>query len=106
MNKNKVLGLLGLCARAGKAISGTDACIEAMKKQKVKLLLVAEDASEKTKKNMKFYAQKEEIPVCIYGQIEELSKAIGKQNRAVIGIGEPNFAKEMKKIVDGGEMIG
>lgn len=49
--------MLGISAKAGKIISGTDYCIEEMKKGTVKLVLVAEDASEKTKKNFTYYAR-------------------------------------------------
>lgn len=101
MNKTKVLGLLGLCARAGKIVSGTDACLEEMNKKKVKLVLVTLDASEKTKKNMQYYALKEEIPIGFYGTIEEVSKAIGKENRAILGIKDANIAKEIRKVIEG-----
>ena len=39
-------------------------------------------------------------------KIKELSKAIGKQNKAVIGITDVNFSNEMLKIINGGEVIG
>lgn len=35
--------------------------------------------------------------------IESLSKAIGKTNKAVIGIKEENLAKQIQKINNGGE---
>ena len=54
---NKVYGLLGISAKAGKLISGTDIILEQMAKKKVNLVIVAEDASEKTIKNMKYYNQ-------------------------------------------------
>ena len=39
------------------------------------------------------------------GEIETLSKAIGKTNKAIIGIEDKNLAKEIYKI-NGGELIG
>lgn len=50
MINNKLLGLLGICAKAGKIVSGADACLEEIKTNSVKLLIIAEDASDKTKK--------------------------------------------------------
>ena len=38
--------------------------------------------------------------------MEELSKAIGKQNKVVIGVKEKGFAQAIEKIINGGEMIG
>lgn len=103
---NKVYGLLGLAARARKVVSGTDACIQEIKKNGIKLLIVAEDASEKTKKNFQFYCKNSGIPIYIFGNIEELSKTIGKSNKAIIGIKEENFSKEIVRIINGGEIIG
>ena len=39
-------------------------------------------------------------------KIEILSKAIGKNNKAVIGIKDGNLSKEIYKIINGGEVIG
>ena len=38
--------------------------------------------------------------------IENLSKSIGKKNKVVVGIQEENLAKEIQKIINGGEVIG
>ena len=46
------------------------------------------------------------IPIIIDGNIEELSKAIGKENKATFAIKDINLAKEIKRIYDGGEVIG
>ena len=42
----------------------------------------------------------------INGQIEELSKSIGKSNKAVIGIKDLNLSNEIQKINNGGDVIG
>lgn len=106
INNSKVLGLLGLCAKSGNIVCGTDACLEDMKKNRVKLLIVAEDASDRTKRNFEFMCKNLNIPICILGDIENLSKAIGKKNKAVIGIKGESFAKEILKITNGGDVIG
>ena len=98
--------MLGISAKAGKIVSGTDYCIQELKKGKIQLILVAEDASEKTKKNFVFYTQEVKIPIVFFGTIDDNSKAIGKQNRAVIGIAEKNLANQIEKIINGGEIIG
>lgn len=103
---NKALGLIGISAKAGKIVYGTDSCIDAIKKQKVKLLIVSNDASEKTKKNFKYYTQKYNIKICFFETVENLSKSIGKKNKVVIGILDENLAEEIEKIINGGEIIG
>ncbi len=100
---NKVYGLLGISSKAGKVISGTDIILEKMERKKVKLVIIAEDASEKTIKNMKYYCNKENVELIIYGNILENSKAIGKHNRATIAIIDQNLANAIKKLIHGGE---
>ncbi len=100
---NKVNGMLGISAKAGKISSGTDLVLEEISKHKISLVIVAENASEKTIKNIKYYCNKENISIIIYGTIEENSKAIGKHNRAVIGVRDKNLAETIKKVISGGE---
>ena len=103
---NKVYGLLGISSKAGKIISGTDIILEHLAKNKVKLVIIAEDASEKTIKNMKYYCDRQNVEVIIYGNIEENSKSIGKHNRAIIGVLDNNLADAIKKLIHGGEQFG
>ena len=106
MNNHKIEGLLGLCMKAGGVCFGTEACMEQIQKRKVKLVLVAEDAAQRTKKNFEMACHKNEIPLYIYGTIEELSNAIGKPNKAIFGIRNQSFAMEIQKIINGGDIIG
>lgn len=106
MINNKILGLIGLAARARKVCFGADSVEDKIKRRQVKLLIVAEDASERTKDKFKKLAEKENVPVIIKGEIEILSKAIGKSNKAIIGIEDINLSNEIQKINNGGEVIG
>ena len=106
MINNKVYGLLGLATKAGKIIFGTESCLDMIYKKKVKLIIVAEDSSERTKDKFKKLSTGYKIPIIIAGNIEELSKAIGKSNKAILGIEEPNLSSEIQKINNGGEVIG
>ena len=105
-DSTKICGLIGIATKAGKIVAGTDACIEDMQKGKVKLVLVAEDASDRTKKNLEEEARKYQITMYTILSIEELSKAIGKVNKAVIGIRDIGFSKKIISNINGGQMIG
>ena len=105
-NKEKICGLLGLATRAGKIVFGTEACKSSIEKKKVQLVIVADDASDRTKTNFKAICNKAKISIWEGLTIESLSKTIGKQNKAVIGITDVNFSKEILKIINGGEVIG
>lgn len=103
---NKINGLLGITAKAGKILSGTDLVLEEMKKRHVELVIVAKDSSEKTIKNIKYYCDKENVEIIIYGTIVDNSRAIGKHNKAVIGIKDKNLADAIRKEIHGGGEFG
>ena len=106
MINKKILGLVGLAARARKVSFGADSVELQIKKRKVKLIIVAEDSSTRTKEKFIKLSEQFNIPIKIMGEIDELSKAIGKSNKAIIGIEDINLARKKKKINDGGEVIG
>ena len=107
MVNKKIGGLLGLARKAGKVVFGTESTIEAINKKQVTLILVAEDAADRTKRNMEKIAKERQIPIYVYGTIEELSNSIGQHNKAILGIKEVHFSKEIIKIMNnGGEVIG
>ncbi len=106
MNNKKILGLIGLAARARKICFGADSVELEIKKKRVYLVVIAEDASDRTKEKFSKLGKEYKIPIIIEGEIEILSQAIGKSNKAIIGIEEKNLAKEIQKIKNGGEGIG
>lgn len=106
MEANKIYGLLGLARRAGKISFGTESSIDTIQRKKAKLVIVAKDSSDRTKKNFKELCEKENVQIRIVGIIETLSKSIGQVNKAVLVIKDENFAKELIKRIDGGEIIG
>ena len=102
----KILGLMGLAARARKISFGADSVEEKINKKKIYIVIIAEDSSERTKEKFQKICEQNKIPIIIGGKIEEISKAIGKNNKAIIGIEDINLSREIKKINDGGEIIG
>lgn len=106
MINNKIYGLLGLTAKAGKLSFGTDSCLDMIAKKKIKLVIVAEDSSERTINNFKEKCEQNNIDFYIWGNKEDISKSIGKINKAVIGIKDKNLAGAVKKILSGGDVIG
>ena len=70
-----------------------DAVCEAIEKKKAKIVIVASDTSEKSKKNIKYVCTNHEVEVIELSTIEILSHVIGKKNRAIICITDKNFAR-------------
>ena len=105
MTKNsKTLNLIGLCRKAGKITFGTTMVEDSIKSHKAKLVIMAVDSSEKSKKNMNLICDNYNVPFYEYSTIEDISKYIGERNKSVIGITDINFAKELiKRLEEGGE---
>ena len=106
MINNKILGLIGFAAKARNIFFGSDSVEERTNKNKLKLLIVAEDASERTKDKFIKLSKERNVPIIVGGNIEMLSKAIGKNNKAIIGIENVNLSNEIQKINNGGGTIG
>lgn len=70
------------------------------------MVWIAKDASERTKLKFVQLCEQYGIPFLVEGEIEQLSQAIGKTNKAILGIEEENIAKQILKIYDGGDSIG
>ncbi|WFD11720.1 L7Ae/L30e/S12e/Gadd45 family ribosomal protein [Tepidibacter hydrothermalis] len=99
--KNKILSLLGIILRSGNLVSGDDTTLSDLKKGKIKLIIIANDASENTKKLFRDKSEYRDVPYIIDFTKEELGKSIGKSSRAVIGIKSEQFAKKIKEISRG-----
>lgn len=96
---DKIYGILGIATKAGKIISGFDSIQDGIKRKQVNLIIVAEDASEKTKKEMRFICNKYGITLVVFGNIYNNSHAIGKRNRAIIGICDLGISKKFLELI-------
>ena len=95
----KLYSFLGLCARARGLTSGETAVISAIKAGKALLVLVAEDASENTKKMYADKCASHGADVLFFGEADAMGEAIGKNRRSAVAITDPHFAEELKKRV-------
>ncbi|MHB1392479.1 MAG: L7Ae/L30e/S12e/Gadd45 family ribosomal protein [Clostridia bacterium] len=94
---NKVYSMIGLANKAGKLVTGEDAVRNSIRSGKVKLAVVAEDASDNTKKRFKNSAAFYKVSLITWGLKEELGSSIGKSERSVLGITDENFSKSLKE---------
>ena len=93
----KILSLFGLAARAGRIASGEFQTEAAVKEGTAHLVVVAEDASNNTKKLFQDKCTFYKIPVIVMGTKEELGHAIGKEFRASLAILDAGFAEAVMK---------
>ncbi len=91
MNKQKILNLLGLAQRARKVTLGEEFVLNTLPKSENALVFLASDAGENIKnkiiKKTKYY----NVLTIDLLTTEELSNAIGKQNRKVILVSDKGF---------------
>lgn len=94
---NNILNNLGLCARAGGLVTGEEFVLEAIKSNTVYLVFLANDCGVNTKKRITDKAKTYNIEINHDFSADELSNAIGKENRKVIGVKNKGFIKLLKK---------
>lgn len=99
--KNKLMSMIGFAKKAGKIASGEGISLENIKKNKAKLVVLANDASENTAKRILDKAKYRNIAVLRILNRKEIGKAIGSEDRVVISITDKQFAESIKKIAGG-----
>lgn len=92
--------MLGLCQRAGKLASGDLAVELALKKRKADLLILAEDASERTQDKILSLARSVGVPCYRAGTRDELGSALGKAHRAAVAIQSRDFTNGIRGILE------
>lgn len=105
IQQNKVLGTLGLAMRAGSIACGEFLTEEAIRSGKAKLVIVAEDASDNTKKKFRNSCRYYRVPFALFGSKETLGKAVGKEFRASMAVLNPGFAASIGKNLDMEEKV-
>ena len=92
LKQNKIYSLLGIAMRGRNLVSGEFQTLEAIKKGSAMLVIIAEDASDNTKKLFSDKCLFYQVPVFQYGTSEELGKAVGKDLRSSVGVCDAGLA--------------
>lgn len=96
-SRSKVLGLLGLAAKAGRIQSGEFSTEKSVKSGKAHLVIVAGEASQNTKKMFRDMCTYYEVPYFEFGEKEELGRAVGKKMRASLAVLDAGFSEAIVK---------
>ena len=94
---------LGLAQRAGQVQSGDASAEAVIKKGKAKLVILAVDASERTKQHFINFSQYKNVRWIVGGEKLQLGIALGKSPRSVVVIMESNFAEKLHQLFVGEE---
>lgn len=97
---DKVLGSLGLCLKAGKLTTGEDSVLKAIRGNKAKLVVIADNASANTLKRITNAAKFYNVPYIIHGTKEDMGAALGKNIRAVAAVLDEGFGASILKTAE------
>lgn len=100
MKKNNILTTLGLAQKAGKITSGEFSAEKSVKTGKSFLVIVAEDASDNTKKKFSNMCEYYEVPIYFLFDKDQLGHYIGKEFRASLSVNDEGFAESIRKKID------
>lgn len=95
----KAYDFLGLAQRAGKVISGEAGAEAHLNRGNVKLVILAEDASDRTKRFFSQLAANKRTPVVIAGTKLRFGLALGKSPRSVVLINDDGFARRLRQLL-------
>ena len=93
---DRVLGMIGLATKAGKIIYGEDKLLEAIRFGKAKLVIIATDASDNTKKKFNDKCSYYKVKAFEYGTKATLQ-------HAVVAINDRNFSDSVLNLLCGGK---
>ncbi len=98
-DEKKIYSLIGLAKRAGYVESGEFCCEKAVKEGRAKLVIIAGDASDNTKKkftNMCSYYKKDLV---FFGIKDGLGHSLGNEFRASVAVTDSGFAEKIKGLI-------
>ena len=100
---DRVLSIMSIAAKGRNLVSGEFAVEKAVKMGMAYLVIVAEDASDNTKKQFRNMCEFYEVPMVVYGNKDVLGHFIGTQMRANVAITDAGIAKSILKSVNNGK---
>ena len=99
MNKEKILNLIGLATRARKVVLGEEFVLKGMRDQET-IVFMASDAGNNIRKKMKNKTTTYNALLIEDFSSDELSRAVGKNNRKVVLIADKGFIKALKELIN------
>ena len=91
--------MLSLAAKAGKVCSGEFQCETAIADGKACFVIIAEDASENTKKKFLNKCSFHKLPHTIYGGKDELGRLIGRDPRSCVVITDQGIGSQLELVL-------
>ena len=100
MKNNKALSLIGIATKAGKTVAGEFSTEKAVEEGRAYLVVVAENASDNTKKKFQNMCDYYNVMLKIFSDKDRLGAACGKEFRASLAITDEGLANAVRKQID------
>ncbi len=95
---SRIAGYLGIAQKAGKIAAGDNMVKEALKRNKVELLVLADDIAVKLKEELSFAAEEQGITILQWPNKIDLGLIVGKSRRGAVAVLDTGFAQAIKKV--------
>ena len=105
MNRDKILSMISIAAKAGKIASGEYAVDHEGKAGNAKLVILAEDASKRTIKSVSDMCEFYHIKYEIYGTKESLGRSIGKEMRSQLAVLDEGLAGNIVSLITASQEV-
>ena len=100
VTEKSVLALIGLSMRQRAVESGSFLTEKAVKSGNAKLVIIAEDASDNTRKDFTDMCTYYHVPFCVFGTKDILGHAIGKEFRVVMALTNPGLSDKISEQIN------
>ncbi|MGN0584924.1 MAG: L7Ae/L30e/S12e/Gadd45 family ribosomal protein [Ruminococcus sp.] len=98
--KEKFLNLLTICRKAGRLVLGFDPAKEEILAGRAEGVFVTKDASPRTKKEVRFFCTKADVPVMETDFVmADIQNALGRK-AGVLAVCDKGFAKRLMELSD------
>ena len=97
--EERVTGFLGLCYKAGRVISGQEACVDLIRSDAAALVLMDVSASENTQKRLTDAAHSHNTPLYALSA-GTLGHAIGKKGRMAVAFRADGMAQKLLSLLE------
>ncbi|MCL2352116.1 MAG: ribosomal L7Ae/L30e/S12e/Gadd45 family protein [Firmicutes bacterium] len=95
----KVASFLSICMKAGKIGAGERVCEMSLRNGAARLVILAGDASGNTKKKFEQKTFYYRVPIITIGTKDEISRCIGRENRAVFVVTDEGLAENVMRLI-------
>ena len=99
-DESKILSMIGLATKAGKTVTGTQACSIAIKRKRTKLVIIASDASENTRSPAINICNANGADYVLFSTRDELGHYTGKSERAILAITDEGFSSRIGDMIN------